>query len=40
MTKADFTKEHKHLVGVLRSPTSEKLKAEAGKQAKELRKKR
>ena len=39
MTMGDFMKEHKHLVNVLRKPTAAKLKAEAGKQSKEVKEK-
>jgi hypothetical protein len=36
MTMGQFMQEHKRLVGVLRHPTRAKLKAEAGKQSKEV----
>ena len=37
MNMGEFMREHKHLLGVLRRPTSAKLKAEAEKQGREVR---
>lgn len=40
MTRSAFVREHTHLIKILREPTLAKLKAEARKQAKELKEKR
>lgn len=37
MTKGEFTREHRHLVKVLREGTPKERKAEAKKQARELK---